>query len=149
MSMRGPLPPTYFLLYAIVELLLHFIVPIKKFIPFPYDLIGVPFIVIGLWLNIWADQTFKKLETTVKPYEKPSAFISYGPFRISRHPMYLGMFLALLGEAIILGSVIAFLIPLAWITTIEAIFIPTEERSMQDIFGTDYHDYRKKVRRWL
>ena len=149
MIARGPLPPTYYFIYAIIEIPLHFLVPIKKFIPFPYDLIGIPLILVGFWLNIWTDQIFKKLETTVKPFEKPSAFISEGPFKISRHPMYLGMFLALLGEAVILGSVIAFLIPLAWITTIEAIFIPTEERSMQDIFGNEYQEYRKKVRRWL
>lgn len=143
------LPPTYFLIYALSGLGLHFAVPLIQLIPFPYRLIGIPLVGFGGWINIWADNLFKKSETTVKPYEKPSSLILDGPFRISRHPMYLGMAAALLGEAIILGSLIAFLAPIAFVVTMELAFIPHEEKTLEDAFGEEYPTYKRRVRRWL
>jgi protein-S-isoprenylcysteine O-methyltransferase Ste14 len=143
------MPPTYFLIYALLGLGLHFAVPLAKFIPFPYRLIGIALLGFGGWINVWTDNLFKKRNTTVKPYEKPSSLIADGPFRISRHPMYLGMAAALLGEAIILGSLIAFLAPVAFVVTMELLFIRHEEKAMQGTFGDQYSRYKRRVRRWL
>jgi protein-S-isoprenylcysteine O-methyltransferase Ste14 len=52
---------------------------------------------------------FTKSKTTVKPHEIPTSLEISGPFRISRHPMYLGMAAILLGVAIVLGSLLSFI----------------------------------------
>jgi protein-S-isoprenylcysteine O-methyltransferase Ste14 len=104
---------------------------------------------LGIGLNLWADKLFKKENTTVKPFLDPSALLSEGPFRFSRHPMYLGMVIALAGIAMVLGSLTAFLAPLAFFITMEIIFIPIEEKAMENIFGQKYLDYKKRVRQWL
>ena len=104
---------------------------------------------IGIWLNVWADGLFKRKDTTVKPHEKSSALILEGPFRFSRHPMYLGMVIGLLGVAILLGSLIVFLAPIAFLLTVHIIFVPLEENAMEETFGQEYLDYRNRVRCWL
>jgi len=105
--------------------------------------------VLGIALNIWADVLFKKNKTTVKPYKSPTELITSGPFRISRHPMYLGMMLILLGAAIVSGTLIAFVFPIVFIVLIELFFIPFEEKNLERIFGKKFLDYKKSVRRWL
>ena len=63
--------------------------------------------------------------------------------------MYLGLVLVLLGVAVALGTLGAFLpIPLfVWI--IQKRFIEGEERFLTEIFGDEYLAYRRRVRRWL
>ena len=124
------LPPTYFFIFSLLTIGLHFILPLMQLIYAPYRFIGILLLGIGIWLNMWADGLFKKKNTTVKPFEKSSALILEGPFRFSRHPMYLGMVIALLGVAIILGSLITFLAPIAFFLTMYMVFIRYEEKAI-------------------
>ena len=128
---------------------MHFIIPIKKIICPPYTYFGGFLILFGVVLNIWADSLFKKRKTTLKPHKIPTFLETSGPFKISRHPMYLGMAAILFGVTIIYGTLITFLFPIAFIILIEIKFIPIEEKNMEKAFGKRYLDYKKKVRRWI
>ncbi|MCK4233582.1 isoprenylcysteine carboxylmethyltransferase family protein [candidate division WOR-3 bacterium] len=143
MNKRRLEPPTYFLIFLLLAILLHFVLPIIRVINSPYKYIGIALLVFGIWLNLWADGLFKRKNTTVKPFEKSSALILEGPFRFSRHPMYLGMVVGLLGVAIILGSLIAFLVPIAFLITMHIVFIRHEEKALEQTFGQEYLDYKK------
>ncbi len=143
------LPPTYFILFLILSIGLHFIFPIKKVIFSPYTYFGWIFIVFGVVLNLWTDSLFKKNKTTVKPFEKPTELITKGPFKISRHPMYLGMTAILLGVAILHGTLITLIFPLIFIALSEILFLSQEEKNLKEIFGEDYINYKNRVRRWL
>jgi protein-S-isoprenylcysteine O-methyltransferase Ste14 len=72
-----------------------------------------------------------------------------GVFRISRNPMYLGMTLILFGVSILVGSLTAFVSPVAFFFISEHQFIPLEEKSMENVFGESYLDYARRVRRWF
>ena len=127
---------------------MYFLIP-KKIIPSSYTHAGTILIIFGITINIWADAIFKKKQTTVKPHETPTSLETTGPFRISRHPMYMGMAAILLGASIILGSAITFIFPVIFIILIEIIFIPLEEKNLDKQFNTKYIAYKKKVRRWI
>ena len=142
-------PPTYFIVILLLMVIAHFIFPIKKIIHSPYSYLGIVLIVFGIVLNLWADALFKKKETTVKPYLNPKVLETSGPFRISRHPMYLGMAAILLGSAIILGSLITFVFPVLFVILMETMFIPFEEKNLERIFGKKVLDYKNKVGRWI
>jgi len=143
------LPPTYFLICLVMTFILNFLLPGLKIIPVPYNFFGIPLIFLGITIAIWADHLFKRKKTTVKPFEKSSVLVTEGPFRFSRHPMYLGFVLILLGLALGLGNVIVFLSPIAIFIVFELLFIPYEEESLEKTFGKDYLEYKKRVRRWL
>ena len=143
------MPTTYFIIFLILSIALHFIYPIKKIIFPPYTYSGYLLIVLGIVLNLWTDLLFKKYKTTVKPHKKPKKLITNGPFSASRHPMYLGMVLILLGVAIIHGTLITFIFPIIFVILMEILFIPVEENNIKRIFGKKYLNYKKKVRRWI
>jgi protein-S-isoprenylcysteine O-methyltransferase Ste14 len=149
MKKGSPEPPTYFWAGLLPAIGLHFVAPVVQLIHTPYRYAAALLLGVGLWLNVWADGLFKREKTTVKPSEKSTHMIVGGPFRISRHPMYLGMVLALLGVAIMLGSLIAFLPALVFFLIMRIAFIPYEERDMEDTFGAQYREYKARVRRWV
>lgn len=143
------MPPTVLGICLLLQIVFHYLLPVKEIVITPYNYLGIIFILIGLILNIWADAMFKKAKTTVKPDETPSKMVTSGPFCISRHPMYLGMLLILLGTALVMGSVIVFLAPVAFVMIIQVFFVGMEEQSMERVFGDAYLRYKKKVRQWI
>jgi len=146
---RKLLPPAYFQICLIFEIISHFLFPVAKIISKPLNYFGILMIFFGLGLNIWADSLFKKRKTTVKPFEKPSVLVTDGPFLISRHPMYLGFVLILLGLAIFLGSLTSFVSPIIMLFILSRLFIPEEEESLEQSFGKKYRKYKNRVRCWL
>lgn len=143
------LPPTYFQILLLFPIIIYFIFQNKKIIPFPYNLIGILFITFGIIINIITDNIFKKEKTTVKPHEKPSSLVISGPFKISRHPMYLGMASILIGASLILGTLISFIFPIIFIFIINKKFIPLEEKNLEKIFTQEYINYKNRVRKWI
>jgi protein-S-isoprenylcysteine O-methyltransferase Ste14 len=143
------MPTNYFIALLIIMIGLHFIFPIKKIIYPPITYLGFLFIILGIILNLWTDRLFKQMNTTVKPYLNPTKLITIGPFRISRHPMYLGMASILLGVALNHGTVSTFITPAMFIILMEILFIPYEENNLVNVFGEDYMTYKQKVRRWI
>ena len=66
-----------------------------------------------------------------------------GPYRLVRHPVYLGWILALFGAAHMTGDRLAF----ATITTVYLMMaIPWEERSLVGAFGEEYERYKRRVK---
>jgi len=63
--------------------------------------------------------------------------------------MYLGILMMLAGAAFFLGSVPAFLAPVAFFVTMEEVYIPHEERNLGAAFGASYSEYRARVGRWI
>lgn len=146
---KSILPPTYFFVLLGLSVVTIFLVPVIEFNYFPFNLFGILLIIFGLVINIRADQLFKIRHTTVLPHEKPTFLTVDGPFKISRHPMYLGMAAVLLGTALLSQTLIAFLFPIIFVLIIEIKFIPIEENNLWQVFGADYSRYRAQVRRWL
>ena len=142
-------PPAIFYTLAIANIIIWLILPKEYLFSFPINLIGLIAVTFGIIINLWTDIIFKQNNTTVKPDGIPSTLIVSGPFSLSRHPMYLGMSLTLFGEAIILGSLASFLIPILFIILIEKLFIPTEEKTLITWFPKEYSDYQKRKRKWI
>jgi protein-S-isoprenylcysteine O-methyltransferase Ste14 len=149
MTKKRVLPPIYFLLSIAAMVLLHFLSPAAKIAPYPWNLLGILPLVIGISLNLIADAAFKKEQTTVKPFEKSAALVVTGVFQISRHPMYLGMVLMLLGIAILMGTLTPSIVVVIFVILIELVFVRTEERMLEQQFGATWLDYKKKVRKWV
>ena len=147
---RKHLEPPHLLFACLVAMtLLYLLLPIYFWIHYPWSWIGLLPICIGATLNLSADSSFKKADTTVKPSEVPSNLIQSGPFRITRHPMYLGMTLILLGAAILFGALSALLPVILFPICMEILFISMEERKMAAEFGAAWDKYKKRVRRWI
>ncbi len=95
--------------------------------------------------------SFVKHETTVSPLSPSSAttLVTDGVFGVTRNPMYVGMLLLLLGFVLWLGAISSLAMVIAFFALLDRNQIPTEERSLLDIFGDNYRTYCKRVPRWL
>jgi protein-S-isoprenylcysteine O-methyltransferase Ste14 len=148
-AVKTPLPPTYLFTAIVAMVLLHFLFPGLEVASYPWRLLGCAPLLVGIILNLMSDKAFKQNHTTVKPFEESTNLITTGVFRFSRHPMYLGMVLILVGIAFLLGSLLPFLVITAFVVLMDVIFIRTEERMLADKFGDTWKKYQENVRRWI
>ena len=103
----------------------------------------------GAVLAGWGWVMFHRAGTTRVPGETSTALVTWGPYRFTRNPMYLGLSVAYVGEAGILHQMIpVILLPLI-IAYLNRVVIPVEEKRLQAEFGVEYEDYTKRVSRWL
>jgi protein-S-isoprenylcysteine O-methyltransferase Ste14 len=128
---------------------LHFIFPVLKIISFPWNFLGLIPLLLGLVINLVADKAFKKHNTTVKPFEKSTALITDGAFKLSRNPMYLGFVFILLGIAVFMGSLAPYVVIPVFMVSMDIVFVRIEERMLENTFGESWVEYKKKVRRWI
>jgi protein-S-isoprenylcysteine O-methyltransferase Ste14 len=144
------LMPTHYLLFALLMMLaLHFLWPLATLVPPPWNLVGLVPLAAGIAINVMADGAFHKAETTVKPFQTSTALITDGTFRITRNPMYLGFVLALIGVALLLGSLTPWIIVPLFAVLMDWLFITSEERMLESAFGQAWLDYKARVRRWI
>lgn len=149
MKTKRVLPPVYFFISIVAMALLNFFGPVYGFARYPWNLLGLVPLGIGIALNLIADAAFKKEQTTVKPFEISTALITTGVFGISRNPMYLGMVLILIGIAILMGSLSPLIVIVFFTALMELVFVRTEEKMLGQHFGLTWTEYQSKVRKWI
>lgn len=111
--------------------------------------IGAVVFLAGAVLAAWGWLLFRKAKTTRVPGRASTAMVTWGPYRFTRNPMYLGLTIAYLGEAGILRQLWpALLLPLV-LAYLNRIVIPVEEEKLSEVFGPGYQEYRSRVGRWL
>jgi methanethiol S-methyltransferase len=111
-------------------------------------LAALPFAILqlaGLVLVVRAVGAIHALELAgiAQPGSKPDDLQIRGPFRLVRHPLYLGFVLAAAATSHMSGDRLVF----AAVTTLYiAVAIPLEERDLVAAFGDSYERYRTTVR---
>ncbi len=143
------MPDVWWCVALVGSIGLHYVSPIAQLWSFPANLAGILLIVGGGAMAIVGDRQFKRHETTIKTFGEPSKLIMTGMYRYSRNPIYVGMIGSLLGVSVLLGSVSAFVLPIALLVSLDRYFIPFEECKLARIFGESYRAYRQSVRRWV
>ena len=105
----------------------------------------------GSLIGIIAVYAFRKAQTTVDPGapDKASKLVIEGIYKISRNPMYLGMFFILLAFIIRIGNLYALPVLIIYVWYITNYQIKPEEVALKNLFGEDYTTYLKNVRRWI
>ena len=148
--MKKRIPPPLITMLCILIIFLS-----KSIFPsfvFSYKLqLGIFVITIGFLLLIISIKSFIDNKTTINPLnlKKSTYLVTSGVFRFSRNPMYLGMLLFLLGTAIILNIIGGLIISILFIFYMNFFQIIPEEKALQNLFGKNYRNYRKTVRRWI
>ena len=147
--MKKIIPPVLFLICIALMVGIRNVALIQKIIPEPYNYIGIALILIGLIITVNVRRQFDKLDTEIHTFKKPRRLVTNGLFKISRNPIYLGFVISLVGVWILLGTILPILGCLLFILITHYWYIPFEEHTMEKIFGSEYINYKLKVRRWL
>ena len=105
-------------------------------------IIAVPIIIIALRI------AKKSLKIIYGEIRTPPHVIRNGPFRYSRHPMYLSALLFYLSLNIVTFSVVGFIYSMG-IFTLYSYFAHYEEKYLILEFEEEYKDYMNQESRWI
>jgi protein-S-isoprenylcysteine O-methyltransferase Ste14 len=93
--------------------------------------IGLPVALLGESIRVWAaGHLLKGREVT-----------SSGPYRLMRHPLYVGSSLLGLGFAVASGNLVAATAVLAYLATTLVAAVRVEETALREKFGREYDAY--------
>ncbi len=143
------IPPVYFLGALLLMVGLHYVLPLTEWIRDFIRYSGITLIAIGVAMAVWGSRAFAKAGTPVKPFETTTTLVTHGLYRFTRNPMYLGMVLVMLGTGFLLGSLTPLLVIPIFMWLINSVFIKAEEDMLEELFGEEYLEYKKKVGRWI
>ena len=143
-------PPIVWALAAIAGLALDRLYPLP-FLPaaVPAGWLGGVVFLAGLALLIWAAGTFRRAGTQIQTTQPTATIVDEGPYRFTRNPIYIGMFLGLIGLAIAIDSLWLILLLVPFYLVIRYGVVAREEAYLELKFGDVYRAYKARVRRWL
>ena len=148
--MRIPVPWVFVLMYLLGAGLEHAL-PLRpgNGAPFGFTVVGGVLLGIGAVIAGWGLVTFRAARTTTVPGKTSACVVSWGPYRFSRNPMYVGLIVAYLGEATILRQVWPVLLLPLIVGYLNWVVIPVEESKLKEVFPEEYDRYRARVGRWV
>lgn len=88
---------------------------------------------------------------TPVPLDPPRRLVVKGLYRWVRNPMYLGLGLFLIGEALLLPQItreMLTMVAILWVV-VTAFILFYEEPTLRRRFGAEYEEYCRNVHRWL
>jgi protein-S-isoprenylcysteine O-methyltransferase Ste14 len=88
---------------------------------------------------------------TPAPFDPPRRLVITGPYRFVRNPMYVGMGIALIGEALVFPNIMWLMLAMVvslW-AVVSVFIIQYEEPTLRRMFGADYEAYFREVHRWI
>ena len=135
----------FFFIFCIISDLLFLKINIRLNLEIKWDyrfVISLPLFIFGIIIA--------KKSMAIMYYEirSPPVVVEWGPFRYSRHPMYLSALLFYLGIIILSFSVVG-LILYIFIYGFYAYLAHYEEKHLISQYQDAYVDYQKKVLKWI
>lgn len=88
---------------------------------------------------------------TPAPFDPPRHLVVTGLYRWVRNPMYLGMGLFLIGEALLLPAITFHLLAMVAVcfAMVSMLILLYEEPALRRLFDGEYEEYCRHVRRWI
>src|SRR5215203_6615079 len=133
--MRIPVPWMFVLAY-LLGVALDQVIPLGG--PRPGALLlgvaGAVLFIAGAALARWAWTIFHGAGTTRIPGRRSTTLVTWGPYRASRNPMYVGLTLAYVGEAGLLRQVWPVLVLPLLLAFLNWVIIPVEEARLREVF---------------
>ena len=148
--LRIPVPWVFVLTYLIG-------VPLEKNLPIgrwpnasgASMLVGAIVFSVGAVIAGWGLVTFRRARTTTVPGQASAQLVTWGPYRFTRNPMYVGLTVAYVGEALLLRQIWPLILLPLVVAYVNWVVIPLEQRKLTEVFGDEYARYQARVRRWI
>jgi protein-S-isoprenylcysteine O-methyltransferase Ste14 len=106
--------------------------------------IGAVLVVAGLLFTVWAREHLGRNWSDVVTIKVDHELVMSGPYRVVRHPIYTGLLVAFLGQALARGEwrgllAVALALWAFWRKS------QVEERLMREQFGAAYEEYSQRI----
>jgi protein-S-isoprenylcysteine O-methyltransferase Ste14 len=110
---------------------------------------GILILVVGTALRLWAMHTLGRFHTRTLQVQADQVIIDAGPYRLVRHPSYLGGDIALLGVGITTGAWLSAVLMAVPFVAAHIWRIRIEENMMSTRFGSPWAAYTKRTWRMV
>ena len=142
-------PPLVFLGYLIGALIINWIIPFPTPWTWVLRVVGGLMAIAGFLLAGSSISQMRKAHTSPDARQTVTAFVTTGPYRFTRNPIYLGFFLIYLGFTLLAGTLWGLIASPFLIWTMTQAVIHAEEIYLAEKFGEPYNQYRSRVRQWI
>ncbi len=105
-----------------------------------WNLLGLAVIIVAALGRIWTSSYLAAY--------KDARLICYGPFSVTRNPLYLFTLMAAVGIGMTAASLIIFLLAIVIVAVTHVVAVNNEEARLAELFGEEYEDYKKSVPRY-
>ena len=142
-------PPVAWGLAVIAGLALNRLVRLP-FLPtdLPAGWLGAMVFVLGLALGICSIVTIVRAGSNIPTNRPTTTIVQSGPYRFTRNPIYLGMFLGQIGLAITFDDLWLLMMLVPFALVIRYGVVAREEAYLTRKFGDAHRGYCSHVRRW-
>lgn len=107
--------------------------------------IGLIILIAGILLREWAIWVLGKYFTVRVQVSENAKLVTEGPYKYIRHPAYTGGFLVFAGIPLAIGTWSGALIAIIVSITAYQYRIKIEEKALQEAFGSEYEEYKKRT----
>ena len=115
-----------------------------------YQYFGIALFLIGLVIMFACIIRFAvEGRGTLSPADPTKKLVIKGLYKYSRNPMYVGVMLMLIGEAVCFGSYNLWIYSVFIFLAFNLFIILVEEPRLRKDFGEEYDQYCKKTGRWM
>jgi len=144
-------PPLIYVVFFFLSLWIQKRVPLDTSwqLSMQATIVGWGLIVFSLLFNLTALRKFFITKNSLIPHKPARSLETGGIYSYSRNPMYFGLLLLYSGLAVLLGNWWTFILIPLLILVVQLWIIKKEEIYLENAFGKEYHNYRKRVRRWI
>ena len=112
------------------------------------SIVGLALIVIGLTIALVAHITLRRFYSSTLVIREDHQLITHGIYRFTRHPVYLGVIITIIGVPVYASSLYGLLTMSALIPLVLN-RIRIEERMLTDEFGDAYRRYREATKKLI
>ena len=144
--MKLSFPPVITLACLGMQFILYMMLPLEVNLSL---LLGLILLIGSMALIVMAFKELQNYQTTYIPDGEPEKLVKTGPFKLTRNPIYLGMFGILIASSFLMQSISAMLIPILFLSIIENTWIPHEEEKLKEKFPNEWEEYISSTKRWL
>ncbi|CAN5664720.1 hypothetical protein BH11BAC1_BH11BAC1_00120 [soil metagenome] len=108
-----------------------------------WTIIGASLLIVGTFFRLYAIHVLGKYFSSTVQIKEEHKVISIGPYKYLRHPSYTGAYIAMVGSAVFLHSIIGILIFGIGMLFVYRLRINTEEETLTNQFKQEYLNYSK------
>ena len=118
--------------------------------PVQHASIAASVLCLGTLVLLWCVREFYVAgRGTLAPWSPPRHLVVSGPYRVTRNPMYVGVFTILIGWSVLWQSRTLLLYALGVLGAFYVRVRLVEEPWAARNFGAEWESYRSRVPRWL